>query len=161
MHIHVAIWLAAQGSSDILQNRSVSPTFTSSCPQAANALNEDLRDAGVLIRGPARRSNLAYSDDWLRALAALLPRSFQLAVRPRPGPGMATVEGSALITHGESMAKFNYHQARKQKEVARKARQQEKQQRRSARASTPDGQNQHTTAPELGQARAPSPESGT
>lgn len=31
------------------------------------------------------------------------------------------------------MPKPNYHQARKQKEVARKARQQEKQQRRSAR----------------------------
>ena len=31
------------------------------------------------------------------------------------------------------MAKPNYHQARKQKELARKARQQEKQQRRSAR----------------------------
>jgi hypothetical protein len=31
------------------------------------------------------------------------------------------------------MAKFNYQQARKQKEVARKSRQQEKQQRRSAR----------------------------
>jgi len=31
------------------------------------------------------------------------------------------------------VAKPNYHQARKQKELARKARQQEKQQRRSAR----------------------------
>jgi len=59
------------------------------------------------------------------------------------------------------MAKFNYHQVRKQKEVARKARQQEKQQRRSARATTPDEQNQEATAQELGQARAPSPESGT
>lgn len=35
------------------------------------------------------------------------------------------------------MPKPNYHQARKQKEVARKARQQEKQERRSARSSTP------------------------
>ena len=59
------------------------------------------------------------------------------------------------------MAKFNYHQARKQKEVARKARQQEKQQRRSARASTPDEQSGETTAPELDQTLAPSPESGT
>ncbi len=59
------------------------------------------------------------------------------------------------------MAKFNYHQARKQKEVARKARQQEKQQRRSARATTPDAQSRETTAQELGHTRAPSPESGT
>ena len=36
------------------------------------------------------------------------------------------------------MAKPNYHQARKQKELARKARQQEKQQRRSARPSAPE-----------------------
>ena len=35
------------------------------------------------------------------------------------------------------MAKPNYHQARKQKELARKARQQEKQQRRSVRQSEP------------------------
>jgi hypothetical protein len=59
------------------------------------------------------------------------------------------------------MAKFNYHQARKQKEVARKARQQEKQQRRSARATTPDEQSPEKTAQELGQTPAPSPESGT
>jgi molybdenum-dependent DNA-binding transcriptional regulator ModE len=37
--------------------------------------------------------------------------------------------------NGEQVAR-NYHQARKQKELARKARQQEKQQRRSARLST-------------------------
>ncbi len=36
-----------------------------------------------------------------------------------------------------SVAKPNYHQARKQKELARKARQQEKQQRRAARPETP------------------------
>lgn len=35
------------------------------------------------------------------------------------------------------MPKQNYHQARKQKEFARKARQEEKQQRRSARAGEP------------------------
>ena len=35
------------------------------------------------------------------------------------------------------MPKPNYHQARKQKEVARKARQQEKQQRRAARPDAP------------------------
>lgn len=59
------------------------------------------------------------------------------------------------------MAKFKYHQARKQKEVARKVRQQEKQQRRSARATTPDEQNTQTTPQELGRALAPSPETGT
>jgi len=59
------------------------------------------------------------------------------------------------------MAKFNYHQARKQKEVARKVRQQEKQQRRSIRATTPDEQSQDTASQELGQAHAPSPETGT
>jgi hypothetical protein len=36
------------------------------------------------------------------------------------------------------VAKPNYHQARKQKELTRKARQQEKQQRRSARARVAD-----------------------
>lgn len=40
------------------------------------------------------------------------------------------------------MAKPNYHHARKQKELARKARQQEKQQRRSAR---PSAQNPETS----------------
>ena len=45
------------------------------------------------------------------------------------------------------MAKPNYHHARKQKELARKARQQEKQQRRSARQSAP-GENEPTTAAE-------------
>ena len=38
------------------------------------------------------------------------------------------------------MPKPNYHQARKQKEVARKARQQEKQQRRATRTGTPEEQ---------------------
>jgi len=36
------------------------------------------------------------------------------------------------------MAKPNYHQARKQRELARKSRQQEKQQRRSTRAAVAD-----------------------
>jgi len=59
------------------------------------------------------------------------------------------------------MAKFNYHQARKQKEVARKARQQEKQQRRATRAPTPDEQNQEAAAQELSQTPASNPETGT
>jgi hypothetical protein len=40
---------------------------------------------------------------------------------------------SLINANGEVVAKPNYHQARKQRELARKARQQEKQQRRSAR----------------------------
>jgi len=47
------------------------------------------------------------------------------------------------------VAKPNYHQARKQKELARKARQQEKQQRRSARPGA-RGEN-----PEASQLEAP------
>jgi len=43
--------------------------------------------------------------------------------------------------------KPNYHQARKQKELARKARQQEKQQRRSSRPSAPD-ETSPASAPE-------------
>jgi ribosome assembly protein YihI (activator of Der GTPase) len=42
------------------------------------------------------------------------------------------------------VAKPNYHQARKQKELARKARQQEKQQRRSARPGA-RGENPETS----------------
>ncbi len=41
--------------------------------------------------------------------------------------------GFTSATQESLVAKPNYHQARKQKELARKARQQEKQQRRSAR----------------------------
>jgi hypothetical protein len=49
------------------------------------------------------------------------------------------------------MPKPNYHQARKQKELARKARQQEKQQRRSAR---PDGADENgPTAPAVAEGR--------
>jgi len=45
------------------------------------------------------------------------------------------------------MRKPNYHQARKQKELSRKARQQEKQQRREVRPETEPGSPQ-TGAPE-------------
>jgi len=59
------------------------------------------------------------------------------------------------------MAKPNYHQVRKQKEVARKARQQEKQQRRSARLTTPAEQTPVVTAQEPSSSieRTPSTES--
>jgi len=50
-----------------------------------------------------------------------------------PAPGAST-----SATQESLVAKPNYHQARKQKELARKARQQEKQQRRSARPSAPE-----------------------
>jgi hypothetical protein len=50
-----------------------------------------------------------------------------------------------VLTDQETfVAKPNYHHARKQKELARKARQQERQQRRSARASA-RGENLETT----------------
>lgn len=49
------------------------------------------------------------------------------------------------------VAKPNYHQARKQKEVARKARQQEKQQRRSARPNeaAPDTETAAAEVPDV------------
>jgi hypothetical protein len=52
----------------------------------------------------------------------------------------------------------NYHQARKQKELARKARQQEKQQRRSARLSPAD--ESAPVAPVEGSAAPHDPKSG-
>ena len=52
----------------------------------------------------------------------------------RPQPHLSQLRRSH---HGALMPKPNYHQARKQKELARKARQQEKQQRRSARPDDP------------------------
>ena len=52
----------------------------------------------------------------------------------------------------------NYHQARKQKELARKARQQEKQQRRSARLSPADESAQ--AAPVEGSPAPHDPKSG-
>jgi len=59
------------------------------------------------------------------------------------------------------MAKPNYHQARKQKEVARKARQQEKQQRRAARL-TPDAPDAEPAAsPDSGSPREAGSESPT
>jgi len=73
---------------------------------------------------------------------------------------MTTVKGPPFDTYGEPVAKFNYHQARKQNQVAQ-VRQQEKQQRRSAQSTTPDEQRQAAASQELVQARAPSPETGT
>jgi hypothetical protein len=59
------------------------------------------------------------------------------------------------------MAKPNYHQARKQKEVARKARQQEKQQRRSARLNAPGEEPNSATTQESGDPREPGSENQT
>jgi hypothetical protein len=55
----------------------------------------------------------------------------------------------------------NYHQARKQKELARKARQQEKQQRRSARAGAPAENAPVTPVEDSGVPRDPTAGSGT
>jgi hypothetical protein len=49
-----------------------------------------------------------------------------------------------VLTQEAFVAQQNYHRARKQKELARKARQQEKQQRQSARPSA-RGENPETT----------------
>jgi hypothetical protein len=46
-------------------------------------------------------------------------------------PTSLRLRGASPATQEKTLAKPNYHQARKQKELARKARQQEKQQRRS------------------------------
>ena len=59
------------------------------------------------------------------------------------------------------MAKPNYHQARKQKEVARKARQQEKQQRRVARPNPAGADTEAAAAQEPGSPRETSPENPT
>jgi hypothetical protein len=59
------------------------------------------------------------------------------------------------------MAKFNYHQARKQKEVARKARQQEKQQRRATRPAAAGEQTDEVAMEKTADPREPGPESGT
>ncbi len=58
------------------------------------------------------------------------------------------------------VAKPNYHHARKQKELARKARQQEKQQRRSARPNAAD-ENSAAAPADASVAGNPVPGSGT
>ncbi|HTY50728.1 MAG TPA: hypothetical protein VMB48_13650 [Steroidobacteraceae bacterium] len=55
------------------------------------------------------------------------------------------------------MPRSNYHHVRKQKELARKARQQEKQQRRSVR---PDANEPGSTEPAVGPQQAAPPGSG-
>jgi hypothetical protein len=62
--------------------------------------------------------------------------------------------------YGEPMPKPNYHQARKQKEVARKARQQEKKERRSARVNPADT-GESATSPATEGPREASSESPT
>jgi hypothetical protein len=64
------------------------------------------------------------------------------------------------VTQETLVAKPNYHHARKQKELARKARQQEKQQRRSARPNA-GGENSTTGPADASVAGDPIPGSGT
>lgn len=60
------------------------------------------------------------------------------------------------------MARQNYNQARKQKEANRKARQQEKQERRSARLNTAEADiGTAATAQDSEGSREPSPEART
>jgi hypothetical protein len=93
----------------------------------------------------------------LTASSSLIPTSRSAAACP----DMATVKDPHLGSRGESMAKFNYQQARKQKEVARKARQQEKQQRRSTRPGAAGEQTEEVAAEKVGDPREPNPEIGT
>jgi hypothetical protein len=62
---------------------------------------------------------------------------------------------------GEPMPKPNYHQARKQKEVARKARQQEKQQRRATRENPTAAQTDAAASQEPGGPREAGSENPT
>jgi hypothetical protein len=50
----------------------------------------------------------------------------------------STFGASTSSRHGVYVPKPNYHHAKKQKELARKARKQEKEQRKSARLSSPE-----------------------
>jgi ribosome assembly protein YihI (activator of Der GTPase) len=68
------------------------------------------------------------------------------------------VRGEALTDQETFVAKPNYHHARKQKELARKARQQEKQQRRASRPGV-RGENLETTQSDAATA-PPDPTSG-
>lgn len=95
-----------------------------------------MRRPGYEAGQPAQRPQPG-SSNWSIVELAGAPRrhnleAFQHVLRAWPA-GLASCPAHC----GESMPKPNYHQARKQKEVARKARQQEKQQRRSARPGTP------------------------
>jgi ribosome assembly protein YihI (activator of Der GTPase) len=65
-----------------------------------------------------------------------------------------------LTDQETSVAKPNYHHARKQKELARKARQQEKQQRRSARPGARD-ENLATTQADASATRSDPTGGGT
>lgn len=73
-----------------------------------------------------------------------------MTARREPDPDghrFGAVDGMTLhFSENGAQVPRNYHQARKQRELARKARQQEKQQRRAARPSTA-GENTRTTAP--------------
>lgn len=65
----------------------------------------------------------------------------RLATFPRGrriGSKVVVSESCNFSNYGAQVPKQNYHQARKQRELARKARQQAKEQRRSARLKAPD-----------------------
>jgi hypothetical protein len=74
--------------------------------------------------------------------------------------GRACSRAYVLATQETLVAKPNYHHARKQKELARKARQQEKQQRRSTRPNATDENPTAGPAAPSG-AGGPVPGSGT
>ena len=85
---------------------------------------------------------------WSKVLLSYAPTttpSRACPCRPVVGP-QACPRASTSATEETLVAKPNYHQARKQKELARKARQQEKQQRRSARPSTQNPESSQVEA---------------
>jgi hypothetical protein len=95
-----------------------------------------------------------YADQWRRpwiASSSIIPTSRRLGHDQR----------SYFDSYGEFMAKFNYQQARRQKEVAKKARQQEKLQRRSAQPNASGEPSQDTAAQKVADPRERGPESGT
>src|ERR1700727_929831 len=67
-----------------------------------------------------------------RAGGSLPHRHLPRLLRP-----MSTFGAYTSSRHGVYVPKPNYHHAKKQKELARKARKQEKEQRKSARSSSP------------------------
>ena len=69
------------------------------------------------------------------------------------------INSNLILSENGVQVPKNYHQARKQRELARKARQQEKQQRRAARPSTA-GENTPATAPVAEPAAPRDPTSG-
>jgi hypothetical protein len=169
----------------VSQQRSKSPLFRVSPLRTTEAVEETLVSTALLLLPRLRRDARAVQAD--AAQLATFPSrpadseySGQCAPAATPARKV-TFHGSAPVSdpdghrwrgrrnefrtqnlhfgeNGEQVPK-NYHQARKQRELTRKARQQEKQQRRSARPGI-TGQNAPATAPVAEPAAPRDPPSG-